>query len=270
MRTVTSTPWDHMWRWCVGVAGITVIIVFGAGTAVWFFERGAEDSNLNHWGDALWWAMTTLSTVGYGEHYPVTFVGRFVAVCVMVSGVAVVGAVAAIVSFGFAARLATRLENAVRQVEHQVDQVEAEVEAVEDEMTHRRFGRHQPAGALQELTISLPDTESASSLTWLLARLGWHPLADGAGLGWRQGRIVLRLGVRPWSAPTGVQGRLTFGAGTAERLARVTREAQRHGFHVVAAPRTVRTADGTAMPSPDADRTVLRTAAGFEVALVVS
>ncbi|WP_141549983.1 potassium channel family protein, partial [Nocardia farcinica] len=39
-------------------------------------------------GDALWWATTTITTVGYGEHHPVTPSGRVVAACLMFSGIA--------------------------------------------------------------------------------------------------------------------------------------------------------------------------------------
>jgi hypothetical protein len=44
---------------------------------------------------------------------------------------------------------------------------------------------------------------------------------------------VLQVAARPWDTPFGVQGRLTFGAGSPERLTRIPREATRHGFHRV-------------------------------------
>ena len=46
-------------------------------------------------GDSLWWAVATMTTVGYGDHVPVTLAGRLVAAVVMMAGVAVIGAVAA-------------------------------------------------------------------------------------------------------------------------------------------------------------------------------
>lgn len=251
-------------RWGVLVSAFTAAVVTLGGTAVWLLERDVPTANLRHWGDAVWWSVTTLTTVGYGEHYPVTLWGRLVAVVVMGCGIAIIGAVAAIVAFGFAGRLAARLEDAVRQVESQVEQVGAEVEEVEAEVSGRRPG--PPRGALQEIVVGVAEEDTASSLTWLLARLGWHPAAGDDGIGWRAGAVLLRIAVRPWDAPTGVQGRLTFGAGTRERLARITRESTRHGFHAV----HVELGPDGDLPGAHTGPVTLRTRSGFEVVLTTS
>jgi voltage-gated potassium channel len=62
------------------------------------FESGASDANITTGGDALWWAIVTITTVGYGDKFPVTEAGRFVGVFVMVSGVGIIGALASILS----------------------------------------------------------------------------------------------------------------------------------------------------------------------------
>ena len=51
------------------------------------FEVGAPDGNIKTGGDALWWAIVTITTVGYGDFYPVTALGRITAVFVMFAGV---------------------------------------------------------------------------------------------------------------------------------------------------------------------------------------
>jgi hypothetical protein len=258
-------PWtQHLLRWGALVSGFTSAVVVAGGTLVWLAERHAPAGNLRHWGDAIWWSVTTLTTVGYGEHYPVTLKGRLVAVCIMAAGVAIIGAVAAIVAYAFAGRLATRLEEAVRQVEHQVEQVGSDVEEVEAEVSGRRPGPHR--GALQELVVGVADPDTAGSLTWLLARLGWHPAAGDDGIGWRAGAVLLRIAVRPWDAPVGIQGRLTFGAGSPERLARITRESSRHGFHAV----HVAVGPDGSLPPAHTGPVTLRTHAGFEVVLTTS
>ena len=79
----------------VYVGGAAVMIIFVASLAVLDAERGASGSNINGFGTALWWAIVTVTTVGYGDHYPVTTEGRVVATGLMMSGIAIIGVVTA-------------------------------------------------------------------------------------------------------------------------------------------------------------------------------
>jgi voltage-gated potassium channel len=69
-------------------------------------ERSRDGANIQTFGDALWWAITTVTTVGYGDQYPVTVEGRLIAVGLMLSGVALIGVVTAT----FASWLVQRVE----------------------------------------------------------------------------------------------------------------------------------------------------------------
>lgn len=104
-------------RVAIYVGGATVIVLFCASLAVLDVERHSRHANITSFGDALWWAATTVTTVGYGDRYPVTTEGRFVAVGLMLAGIALIGVVTA--SF------ATWLLDRVREVEQkaQVDVV---------------------------------------------------------------------------------------------------------------------------------------------------
>ncbi|WP_251023733.1 ion channel [Arthrobacter sp. ISL-65] len=73
-------------------------VLYAGALAVLDVEANAPGSNLTSNGDALWWAMTTITTVGYGDHYPVTVMGRCVAAGLMIGGVAVLGVVTASVA----------------------------------------------------------------------------------------------------------------------------------------------------------------------------
>ena len=67
-------------------AVISVLLTIFSAIAMLTFET-APDSNIKTPDDALWWAITTVTTVGYGDRYPVTDEGRIVAVFLMISGV---------------------------------------------------------------------------------------------------------------------------------------------------------------------------------------
>ena len=82
-------------RVAVYVGGATLTLVFCASLAVLDAERGKAGANIETFGDALWWSVTTISTVGYGDRYPVTGTGRCVAVGLMIGGVALLGVVTA-------------------------------------------------------------------------------------------------------------------------------------------------------------------------------
>ena len=62
------------------------------------FESRSTDANITTGGDALWWAFVTITTVGYGDQYPVTTLGRAVGVFVMFAGVGIIGSLASILA----------------------------------------------------------------------------------------------------------------------------------------------------------------------------
>ena len=94
-RSVASSLVGKVSTYVVGVA--VVAVALGA-IAVLDAEQEATDANITSFGDALWWSATTVTTVGYGDHFPVTTEGRFIAVALMVVGIAMVGAVTASVA----------------------------------------------------------------------------------------------------------------------------------------------------------------------------
>jgi voltage-gated potassium channel len=73
-------------RVAIYVAGGASLLAFVAAPAVLDVERSSPDANISDFGDAIWWAVTTMTTVGYGDHYPVTSVGRVVAFGLMLAG----------------------------------------------------------------------------------------------------------------------------------------------------------------------------------------
>src|SRR5690242_12875497 len=65
---------------------------------VLLFEENAKDSNIHNYPDALWWAIVTVTTVGYGDRYPSTTGGRVVAGVLMLVGIGLIGVLTATVA----------------------------------------------------------------------------------------------------------------------------------------------------------------------------
>ncbi|MGX1703623.1 potassium channel family protein [Microbacterium sp. NPDC055357] len=92
-------------------AGATLrarLLIYGGGSAlllVWYIslvvlqvERHAPGASITTFGDAVWWAFCTITTVGYGDYAPVTVPGRIAAVVLMGGGVVLVGLIVATIS----------------------------------------------------------------------------------------------------------------------------------------------------------------------------
>ena len=82
------------------VYAVTFVVIFGSLFTL-IFEINAPGANIKSFGDSTWWAFVTVTTVGYGDFTPVTVGGRVVAVLIMFTGAAAVGAVTAAVASRF-------------------------------------------------------------------------------------------------------------------------------------------------------------------------
>lgn len=81
----------------ITVMMIALVITTGS-IFVLYYESKSPDANITTGGDAVWWAFVTITTVGYGDRYPVTSGGRTTAVFVMFAGIGVIGALASILA----------------------------------------------------------------------------------------------------------------------------------------------------------------------------
>lgn len=127
---------------------LTVLCVIFAGAALELsFEDGAPGSNIHNYVDALWWAIVSVTTVGYGDKYPVTAGGRGVAVILMLVGIGLIGVLTATVASYF--------------VEAKADETQAEMrqrlERIESMLSEALAGRG-------ERDIALPRAEDLNDL----------------------------------------------------------------------------------------------------------
>ena len=74
----------------LGVLLVAIILVVTCSAFVLHFERNSG-GNIRTAQDALWWSVATITKSGFGDHYPITNEGRFVAVVMMVSGLGLLG-----------------------------------------------------------------------------------------------------------------------------------------------------------------------------------
>lgn len=112
------------------VIGSAVLLSFVAALAVLDAERGGAESTIQTFGDAWWWAMTTMTTVGYGDLYPTTTTGRLVAAGLMIGGIALLGTVTA--------TLASWLSDRVRDESEANEEVLTELRALRASLAERQ------------------------------------------------------------------------------------------------------------------------------------
>jgi voltage-gated potassium channel len=112
------------------IAGATLVLTIAGGLGAWLIDRKDFDSL----GDAMWWAVQTVSTVGYGDVVPEHVAGRLIGGVLMLNGIALLTVITASVT-------ATLIEQARRaradsdQVLAKMEQVESRLEAIERGMT---------------------------------------------------------------------------------------------------------------------------------------
>jgi hypothetical protein len=82
--------------------GFLVLCVLEFGSlSVLFAERNASNANITNASDAIWWAYVTITTVGYGDRFPVTNWGRIVGIFVMTAGVGLFGTLSGFLANSF-------------------------------------------------------------------------------------------------------------------------------------------------------------------------
>jgi voltage-gated potassium channel len=111
----------------------TILVVGVSSVLILELERVAGDkANLHTAEDAIWWAIVTMTTVGYGDHYPVTAGGRIVAALVIFAGVGLIGIWAGIATSWF-------LESSEEKQDDTIDELRQEVRALREAIEKREW-----------------------------------------------------------------------------------------------------------------------------------
>lgn len=83
------------------ILGIALMFVFMSALFIFQIEHEAQPNNFNNFFSALWWAFATLTTVGYGDIYPITNIGRVISMILSIMGIALVALPSGIITAGF-------------------------------------------------------------------------------------------------------------------------------------------------------------------------
>lgn len=98
-RELMKDVLDNRGRYAVFITLLAALLVLAVSSVlVLQFESKSSDANIRTGGQALWWAVVTITTVGYGDYYPVTPGGRLTATVVMFCGVGIIGSLASILA----------------------------------------------------------------------------------------------------------------------------------------------------------------------------
>jgi hypothetical protein len=118
------------------------------------FEAHAKGSNIHSYGGALWWAVVTVTSVGYGDQYPVTVAGRVVAVVLMITGIALFGVVAASIASYFVE------QDQDRRVEARMDEILAVLHRLEARLDAAERGSAAGSGPGAEPVLPPPAAQA--------------------------------------------------------------------------------------------------------------
>ncbi len=115
--------------------GSTVLLIFVSSLAVLEAERDAAESSITSFGQALWWAFTTITTVGYGDNIPMTTTGRVVAVALMIGGVALLGTITATIASWLVQQVADQDEASQSATRQQVAELTRRIDVLTELLT---------------------------------------------------------------------------------------------------------------------------------------
>jgi voltage-gated potassium channel len=121
-------------RLALYVGATSILLIFVAALAVLDSERVDPDANITSYGEALWWACVTITTVGYGDHFPVTTDGRLVAIGLMMGGIGLIGFVTGSLATWIVDRIAVKDDNKQDATKSDIALVLAEVQSLRAEV----------------------------------------------------------------------------------------------------------------------------------------
>ena len=135
------------------VTGGTALLLLCAGLAITEEERNVPGATITGFGDGIWWAISTMTTVGYGDRYPITTTGRYIAAGLMIGGIALLGVVTATLASWMVERVTEANDgdqvvtrSQIQALSAQIEALHAELRTVKLEALHAEFRTIKKAG----------------------------------------------------------------------------------------------------------------------------
>jgi voltage-gated potassium channel len=138
-------------RVAVYISSSAVLVIFVAALAELDAERGKSGASVQTFGDALWWALTTVTTVGYGDRFPITRDGRLVAVGLMLAGIALIGVVTAAIASWLIASVREAESDTQETLHRQIAELRSELAEIKAVLT-----AHSPAFGVESVIARTP------------------------------------------------------------------------------------------------------------------
>ncbi len=131
LKDVERSITKHPARSTIIATGFLAFLVMVSGSAVMLaVEKGDPSANIRTGGDALWWAIVTMATVGYGDKYPVTGGGRITATVVMAVGIVIFGVLSSYLASTFiSSNEAQAKEAMIAALKEDLDTIKADAAA---------------------------------------------------------------------------------------------------------------------------------------------
>jgi voltage-gated potassium channel len=105
------------------------LLIMFCSIAILICEQQDPDANIKTAGDAIWWSVSTMTTVGYGDVYPITAEGRIVAMVLMISGIGLFGILSGLAASFF-------VGSKQQGIVHEENKILARLEKLEEKIDH--------------------------------------------------------------------------------------------------------------------------------------
>jgi len=173
LRVLTAGQWLisrgsrlRIGRTATAVVFAVVFLTYLSSLAVLNAERGAKGADIESFGDAVWWSLVTMATVGYGDYVPVTTNGRVVAVGLMVVGISLLGLVGASVASAVVTRISGRAQQGQSELKEDLEALRGEIAALRQALMDSGASGHSqgaPTNSASPASPANPSTPASPS-----------------------------------------------------------------------------------------------------------